>query len=80
MFTKRLNWPGNGWRQNLRSATQNANSKNLPSRYVGMAPEEMDEDFDFEKTMRTIHAELQELNAESVELAEIKDGVMPVRE
>ena len=35
-----------------------------------MAPEEMDEDFDFEKTMRTIHAELQELNAESVELAD----------
>ncbi len=50
--------------------TQNTNSKNFPSRYVGMAPEEMDEDFDFEKTMRTIHAELQELNAESVELAD----------
>ncbi len=24
-FTKRLNWCGNGWRQNLRSATQNTN-------------------------------------------------------
>jgi len=24
-FTKQLNWPGNGWRQNLRSATQNTN-------------------------------------------------------
>ncbi|GAI44155.1 unnamed protein product, partial [marine sediment metagenome] len=41
-----------------------------PGRYVGVAPEEVDEDFDFEETMRGIHAELQELNAEAVELAE----------
>lgn len=41
-----------------------------PGRYVGVAPEEVDEDFDFEETMRTIHAELNELNAEAVELAE----------
>ncbi len=37
---------------------------------MGMAPEEVDGDFDFEKTMRAIHAELQELNAEGVELAD----------
>ncbi|MDL1967712.1 MAG: SAM-dependent methyltransferase [Deltaproteobacteria bacterium] len=41
-----------------------------PGRYVGVAPEEMDEDFDFEETMRAIHAELHELNAEAVDLAE----------
>jgi type I restriction enzyme M protein len=41
-----------------------------PGRYVGVAPEEVDEDFDFEETMGAIHAKLQELNAESAELAE----------
>ena len=41
-----------------------------PGRYVGVAPEEVDEDFDFEETMRAIHAELNELNAEAVVLAE----------
>ena len=41
-----------------------------PSRYVGVAPEEVDEDFDFEETMRAIHAEINELNAEAVVLAE----------
>ena len=40
-----------------------------PGRYVGVAPEEEDEDFDFEQTMRDIHVELDELNAESVRLA-----------
>ena len=40
-----------------------------PGRYVGVAPEEEDEDFDFERTMRNIHSELDELNAESVQLA-----------
>ena len=40
-----------------------------PGRYVGVAPEEEDEDFDFEQTMRDIHLELDELNAESVQLA-----------
>ena len=33
-------------------------------------PEEVDEDFDFEETMRAIHAEINELNAEAAELAE----------
>ena len=41
-----------------------------PGRYVGVAPIEEDEDFDFEETMREIHAELAGLNAEAVELAE----------
>ena len=40
-----------------------------PGRYVGVASEEEDEDFDFEQTMRDIHVELDELNAESVRLA-----------
>lgn len=40
-----------------------------PGRYVGVAPEEIDEDFDFEETMRTIHAELDGLNEEASELA-----------
>ena len=40
-----------------------------PSRYVGLAPEEMDEDFVFEETMRAIHIEMNELNEEAVELA-----------
>lgn len=41
-----------------------------PGRYVGVAPEEVDEDFDFEETLRDIHIELKGLNAEAVELAE----------
>lgn len=40
-----------------------------PGRYVGVAPEEVDEDFDFEETLRDIHIELQGLNAEAAELA-----------
>ena len=40
-----------------------------PGRYVGVAPEEEDEDFDFEKTMREIHLELDGLNEEAAELA-----------
>ena len=40
-----------------------------PGRYVGVAPEEEDEDFDFGETMRAIHAELEELNAEAATLA-----------
>jgi type I restriction enzyme M protein len=41
-----------------------------PGRYVGVAPEEVDEDFDFEETLRDIHIELQGLNTEAAELAE----------
>jgi type I restriction enzyme M protein len=40
-----------------------------PGRYVGVAPAEVDEDFDFEQTMRDIHVELADLNAEAIELA-----------
>jgi len=40
-----------------------------PGRYVGVAPEEEDPDFDFGETMRTIHAELEGLNAQAAELA-----------
>jgi len=40
-----------------------------PGRYVGVAPEERDETFDFEETLREIHVELEDLNAEAVTLA-----------
>jgi len=40
-----------------------------PGRYVGVAPEEVDEDFDFEEALRSIHIDLQELNQEAAELA-----------
>ncbi|MGH7962206.1 MAG: HsdM family class I SAM-dependent methyltransferase, partial [Candidatus Binatia bacterium] len=40
-----------------------------PGRYVGVAPLEEDEDFDFEETLRDIHVELASLNQEAVELA-----------
>lgn len=40
-----------------------------PGRYVGVAPQEVDEDFDFEQTLRDIHVELADLNREAVELA-----------
>jgi type I restriction enzyme M protein len=42
-----------------------------PGRYVGVAPEEEDEDFDFEETMREIHVDLEDLNVEAAKLAEI---------
>ena len=40
-----------------------------PGRYVGVAPPEVDDDFDFEQTLREIHIELSDLNKEAVELA-----------
>ena len=40
-----------------------------PGRYVGVAPEEEDEGFDFEEVLREIHVELEDLNAEAVQLA-----------
>lgn len=40
-----------------------------PGRYVGVAPPEEDEDFDFEQTLRDIHAELADLNKDATELA-----------
>ncbi len=40
-----------------------------PGRYVGVAPPEVDEDFDFEQTLGDIHLELADLNQEAVALA-----------
>ena len=40
-----------------------------PGRYVGVAQEEEDENFDFEATLREIHIELEGLNEEAAELA-----------
>ena len=40
-----------------------------PGRYVGVAPEEQDEDFDFEEALRAIHIDLTGLNEEAAELA-----------
>ena len=40
-----------------------------PGRYVGVAPEEEDEDFDFEDVFRSIHIDLQGLNEEAAALA-----------
>ncbi len=39
-----------------------------PGRYVGVAPPEEDEDFDFEQTLRDIHTELADLNKEAADL------------
>ena len=40
-----------------------------PGCYVGVAPPEESDDFDFEQTLRDIHTELADLNREAVELA-----------
>ena len=40
-----------------------------PGRYVGVAPQEEDQDFDFEQRMRDIHTELSDLNKEAAGLA-----------
>jgi type I restriction enzyme M protein len=40
-----------------------------PGRYVGVAPEETDEDFDFEEALRAIHIDLKGLNEEASALA-----------
>ena len=51
-------------------ATIAANDWSLtPGRYVGVAPEEADENFDFEETLRAIHIDLEGLNEEAAELA-----------
>ncbi|MBF0139945.1 MAG: N-6 DNA methylase [Magnetococcales bacterium] len=41
-----------------------------PGRYVGVAPEAVDEEFDFEETLREIHMELLDLNLEASDLAD----------
>lgn len=40
-----------------------------PGRYVGVAPEEEDGDFDFEQSLLDVHTELADLNREAVALA-----------
>ena len=40
-----------------------------PGRYVGVAPAEVDEDFDFEQAISDIHVELADLNTEAAKLA-----------
>lgn len=40
-----------------------------PGRYVGSAPPEVDDDFDFEQAMHDIHVELVDLNKEAAQLA-----------
>lgn len=40
-----------------------------PGRYVGVAPPEVDEEFDFEQALRDIHGELADLNQEAAMLA-----------
>jgi type I restriction enzyme M protein len=40
-----------------------------PGRYVGVAPQEEDEDFDFEDEMKAMHGELVDLNIEASELS-----------
>jgi type I restriction enzyme M protein len=40
-----------------------------PGRYVGVAPAEVDDEFDFEQTMRDLHTELADLDTEAAALA-----------
>ena len=39
-----------------------------PGRYVGVAPDKEDEDFDFKETILGIHTKLDELNVDAVRL------------
>ncbi|WP_027147115.1 class I SAM-dependent DNA methyltransferase [Methylobacter marinus] len=52
-----------------RSEIEAADWSLTPGRYVGVAPPEVDEDFDFEQALRDIHIELADLNREAFELA-----------
>jgi len=52
-----------------RAAIEAADWSLTPGRYVGVAPPEEDEDFDFEQTLKDIHLELADLNKEAAELA-----------
>lgn len=52
-----------------RSHLEAADWSLTPGRYVGVAPPEEDEDFDFEQVMRDIHVELADLNNEAAVLA-----------
>jgi type I restriction enzyme M protein len=51
-------------------ATIAANDWSLtPGRHVGLAPEEVNDDFEFEEALRAIHIDLKGLNEEAAELA-----------
>jgi type I restriction enzyme M protein len=52
-----------------RADIEAADGSLTPGRYVGVAPVVVDEDFDFEQTLRDIHVELADLNREAVGLA-----------
>jgi type I restriction enzyme M protein len=54
-----------------RLAIEAADWSLTPGRYVGVAPPEVDEDFDFEEALREIHVELAELNQEASELGQV---------
>lgn len=56
-------------RRVTRSEIESGDWSLTPGRYVGVAPQEIDEDFDFEQTLHDIHVELRDLNQESIELA-----------
>jgi len=52
-----------------RKAIEAADWSLTPGRYVGVAPQEEDGEFDFEQTIKEIHAELAELNLEAEAMA-----------
>ena len=52
-----------------RADIESADWSLTPGRYVGVAPSEVDEEFDFEQTLRDIHVELADLNEEAAALA-----------
>ncbi|MFH1738460.1 MAG: N-6 DNA methylase, partial [bacterium] len=52
-----------------RAEVQAADWSLTPGRFVGVAPPEVDDDFDFEQTLRDIHVELADLNRAAAELA-----------
>ncbi|MSP38821.1 MAG: SAM-dependent DNA methyltransferase [Deltaproteobacteria bacterium] len=52
-----------------RKEIESADWSLTPGRYVGVAPPEVDEDFDFEQTLGDIHVELADLNKEAATLA-----------
>jgi type I restriction enzyme M protein len=52
-----------------RTDIENADWSLTPGRYVGVAPPEPDDDFDFEQTIREIHTEVADLNKDAIALA-----------
>ena len=52
-----------------RAEIEQADWSLTPGRYVGVAPADIDKDFDFEQAISDIHVELADLNGEAVKLA-----------